>query len=52
MCDDFPLYRLLVVGAPTRRAEAIQVVLEIVEAKLADLSDQVLLEIEVGADQY
>lgn len=36
-CDDLPLYCLLVVRSSTCRTQAVHVILDIVEAELADL---------------
>lgn len=38
LCDDLPLNGLFIIGSATCRTESIYVVLDIVEAELADLT--------------
>lgn len=37
LCDNLPLYRLLIVWSPTCWTQSIHVVFDVVEAELADL---------------
>jgi hypothetical protein len=37
-CNNFPLYGLLVVGPPTSRTETVHIILNVIEAKLANLT--------------
>ena len=39
LADRFPLYRLIVIWSSTSGAEAVHVILDVVEAELADLDD-------------
>ena len=44
MRDDFPLYGFLVVGSSAGRTEAVHIILDVVEAELADLETKFELE--------
>ena len=39
-CHDPPDYRFLVIGSPACRAQAVHILLDVVEAELADLSEK------------
>lgn len=49
LCDNLPLYCLLVVRSPTCRTQTIHVVFDVVEAELADLTQEVRISNSISA---
>lgn len=49
LCDNLPLYCLLVVRPPTRRTQTIHVVFYVVEAELTDLAQGVRISNSTSA---